>query len=124
MSDHRKRPTFCPAGWLELTAALPHAYRGSLCCAAAREALFNKTLAEVANSTHAIELKGTTAGPSTIGFDNEEEVALLALFDTDKDGRMSASELHTLKWLLSRIHEGHEVCCHRCMHPTVVRRPG
>lgn len=67
-----------------------------------------------------VELKGTTAGPSTIGFDNEEEVALLELFDADKDGRMSAAELHTLKWMLSRIHEGHEVCSSRCMQPIVV----
>lgn len=58
-----------------------------------------------------IELRGTTAGPSTIGFDNTEEEALLELFDADNDGRMSASELHTLKWMLSRIHEGHEVRC-------------
>eukprot|EP01043_Picozoa_sp_COSAG02_P052905 COSAG02_NODE_5771_length_4050_cov_2.519109_5_plen_107_part_00 len=86
----------------------------------ARESFFNATLADIANSTHVVELKGTTAGVSTIGFDNEEEIALLELFDADKDGRMSASELHTLKWMLSRIHEGHEVCCSRCMQPIIV----
>ena len=86
----------------------------------ARESFFNATLTDIANSTHMVELKGTTAGPSTIGFDNEEEVALLELFDADKDGRMSAAELHTLKWMLSRIHEGHEVCSSRCMQPIVV----
>lgn len=41
-------------------------------------------------------------------------MALLSLFDADTDGHMSASELHTLKWMLSRLHEGDEVR-HTCL---------
>jgi hypothetical protein len=87
---------------------------------AARADLFNLSLSEVANSTHRIELKGTTAGPSTIGFDTDGEVALLSLFDADTDGHMSASELHTLKWMLSRLHESDEVR-HTCQRRRLCR---